>query len=260
MLLGLVINYGILAPRLIDDKVIEHPAPTIRAAAAPQLPLAIKAGQTFAVKLEKAAKQPELPTAEELKAHPELASTVSTRLLRYTWTRPTVYDNLADVKRDLNAKTLQNGSPNPLYGLSASSVRGQFESLVHRMTTVFYSLHGLIAPSVFSPEAGRVERLVLDAGRHPLGSQPPLADGPARRSGEEYGLHARRRVADDDRRLPQHQRLVALAGGHRVGGRRAAGAGLPMADPGADLRQHLHQLRQPNAMPTRARWITSKFP
>ena len=125
MLLGLVLNYGILAPRLIENKIIDHPPPKLQAMAAPQLPLAIEAGQTFAVELQEAVKQPELPTAKELKAHPELASAVSTRILRYTWTRPTVYENLAALAHDLNAETLQNGAPNPLHGVrrTASSVR-----------------------------------------------------------------------------------------------------------------------------------------
>ena len=91
MLLGLVLNYGILAPCLIEEKVIEHPPPKIEAVAAPQLPLAVKAGQTFTVQLEEAVAQPELPSPEELKADPELASAVSTSVFRYTWTQPTVY-------------------------------------------------------------------------------------------------------------------------------------------------------------------------
>ena len=64
--------------------------------AAPQLPLAVKAGQTFAVRLEEAVGGPELPSPEELKANPELSSAVSTSVLRYTWTRPTVYADLAE--------------------------------------------------------------------------------------------------------------------------------------------------------------------
>ena len=91
MLLGLVINYGILAPRLIEQKVIGHPPPTIKAVALPQLPLALKAGQTFAVQLEEAVGRPQFPSPEELKADPKLSYEVSTRVLRYTWTRPTVY-------------------------------------------------------------------------------------------------------------------------------------------------------------------------
>ncbi len=117
MLLGLVLNYGILAPMLIEDKIIEHPAPEIKALAAMELPLSINAGETLAVKLEEAVTQPELPTPEELKANPALSSAVSTRILRYTWSRPTTYHKLDNLIHDLNAPSLQDGSPNPFHGV-----------------------------------------------------------------------------------------------------------------------------------------------
>ena len=65
MLLGLVVNYGILAPRLIEDHVIKHEPPQITAPAGPQMPLTVKAGQTFAVELEQAVSQPEFPSPAE---------------------------------------------------------------------------------------------------------------------------------------------------------------------------------------------------
>jgi len=121
MLLGLVLNYGILAPCLIENKVIEHPAPKIDAVAVPQLPLAVKAGQTLTVRLEEAVTRPELPSPEELKANPELSSAVRTSVLRYTWTRPTVYRTRTGLMDDLNAPTLLDGSPNPFHGIIAFS-------------------------------------------------------------------------------------------------------------------------------------------
>ncbi|MEI8371949.1 MAG: OPT family oligopeptide transporter [Planctomycetota bacterium] len=121
MLFGLVLNYGILAPRLIEEKIVHHLPPKLIAAALPKLPLAVKAGQTFTVKLDEAVGGPELSTPEELKADPELASTVRTSVLRYTWTDPTKYTDLAGLERDLNAKTLQDGSPNPLHGVITAS-------------------------------------------------------------------------------------------------------------------------------------------
>jgi uncharacterized oligopeptide transporter (OPT) family protein len=122
MLLGLVLNYAVLAPRLIEEKIIVHPAPKITAVAMPQMPLAIKAGQTFTVRLEEAVEQPELPTAEELKADPELSSAVRTSVLRYTWAKPTTYRALAELERDLNSAELDDGSPNPLHGVLAASI------------------------------------------------------------------------------------------------------------------------------------------
>ena len=123
MLLGLILNYGILAPALINTKVIKHEPPGIKAIAVQQVPLAIKAGQTFTVRLEEAVTQPELPSAEQLKADPSLSSAVSTRVLRYTWTRAEVYRTQAGLIDDLNAPALLDGSPNPLHDVIAFSAK-----------------------------------------------------------------------------------------------------------------------------------------
>jgi uncharacterized oligopeptide transporter (OPT) family protein len=128
MLLGVIINYGILAPRLIQDKVIHHLPPKVTAVALPQLPLVLSAGQTFAVRLDEAVKRsdealgrPLLPSAEELEADPGLSSMIATQVVRYTWTRRTTYRKLSEVVRDLGAAQLPDGSPNPLYGVVAVS-------------------------------------------------------------------------------------------------------------------------------------------
>ena len=127
MLFGLVLNYGILAPRLIEEKIIRHAPPKLVGMTGAKLPLAVKAGQTFAVQLEEAVSQPELPSPEELKANPELHSAVCTSVLRYAWMRPTVYADLAELKRDLNAETLQDGSRNPLHGAVSVSVESKMK-------------------------------------------------------------------------------------------------------------------------------------
>jgi uncharacterized oligopeptide transporter (OPT) family protein len=103
MLLGLILNYGVLAPKLIEAKIIRHAAPQVRAVAAPTLPLEVQAGQVLTVVLEQAT------TA------PQLASGATTNVLRYTWTQPTVYSSLADLGRDLTAPTLKDGAGNPFY-------------------------------------------------------------------------------------------------------------------------------------------------
>jgi uncharacterized oligopeptide transporter (OPT) family protein len=105
MLFGLVLNYGVLAPNLINAKIIHHPAPQIRALAAPKLPLAIQAGQTFTVVLE------------EANVGPELSSGAETKMLKYVWTQPTVYGSLEDIRRDLAAPTLKDGSANPFFNV-----------------------------------------------------------------------------------------------------------------------------------------------
>jgi uncharacterized oligopeptide transporter (OPT) family protein len=110
MLLGLVLDYGVLAPHLIEAKIIRHPAPQLRAVAAPQWPLAVQKGQALTVVLEEA-------------AAPELASGATTNVLRYTWTQPAAYASLADLQRDLSAPTLKDGTTNPFCEfLSVSNV------------------------------------------------------------------------------------------------------------------------------------------
>lgn len=121
MLLGIVINYGIISPRLIEDKIIRHGPPRLMSVAVPKMPLEIKAGQTLTVQLDQAADGPELPSAGDLKTHPELASGLDTTVVHYTWTRPTTYAGLDDLARDLDAKTLQDGSANPLHGVVSAS-------------------------------------------------------------------------------------------------------------------------------------------
>jgi uncharacterized oligopeptide transporter (OPT) family protein len=117
MLLGVVVNYGILAPQLIEQKIIRHDPPKLLAVTTPKMPLTIEAGQSLAVRLEEARTRPEFPTPEELKADPQLASSVTSEVLKYTWTRHTVYSEIAALVGDLNARSLQDGSPNPLHGV-----------------------------------------------------------------------------------------------------------------------------------------------
>jgi uncharacterized oligopeptide transporter (OPT) family protein len=103
MLLGLVLNYGVLAPNLIEAKIIRHAAPQIRAVAAPTLPLEVQQGQVLTVVLEQAA------------ASPQLASGATTNVLRYTWTQAATYASVADLGRDLTAPTLKDGAANPFF-------------------------------------------------------------------------------------------------------------------------------------------------
>ena len=121
MLLGVIVNYGFLAPWMIDAKEIKHDPPKITAIAAPQIPLSVKPGEDFVVKLELAEAHPELPEPDQIKAQRELAGDVHTSIIGYTWTRPKVYDNIDGLVNDLNASTLSDGSPNPLHGEIAVS-------------------------------------------------------------------------------------------------------------------------------------------
>ncbi len=110
MLLGLVLNYAVLAPDLINRKIIRHPAPQIRAEAAASLPITIEPGQSLIAELQVAS------------VAPELSAGSTNRVLAYTWSKQTVYATLADLERDVAAPTLQDGTPNPLHGVLALRV------------------------------------------------------------------------------------------------------------------------------------------
>jgi uncharacterized oligopeptide transporter (OPT) family protein len=114
MLLGVILNYGILAPQLINARVIHHAPPQVQALLAPTLPLSVAAGETLSVELA------------EANAGPELSAGMNSRTLRYTWTGPAAYTNLAGLEHDLNAPALADGSPNPLYhAVSAGEIKSK---------------------------------------------------------------------------------------------------------------------------------------
>ena len=122
LLVGALLNYGVLAPWLIENKEITHEPPKFIAAAAPEFPLTVEPGQTFTVQLEQAVSRPELPTEDELKADETLSSIVASDFYAYTWIQRTVYRDLADLEKDLNAEKLQDGSPNPFHVALLASV------------------------------------------------------------------------------------------------------------------------------------------
>ena len=89
MLLGLILNYAVLAPNLINAKIIHHPPPQVTATSLAKWPLAVSAGQSLTVSLEQAS------------VGPELSSGAITNTFSYAWTRAVTYTNLAEVERDL---------------------------------------------------------------------------------------------------------------------------------------------------------------
>jgi uncharacterized oligopeptide transporter (OPT) family protein len=105
MLVGFMLNYAVLAPNLIDAKIIKHPAPQVKAVALAQAPVTVAEGSQLVLVLEEANKGPELTDG----------SRVDT--FRYTWTAPVVYSTTEALKADLNAPTLKNGAVNPLFGV-----------------------------------------------------------------------------------------------------------------------------------------------
>jgi len=159
LLAGLILNYGILAPNLINQKVIHHAAPQIRAVAAPKLPLTVSTDQSLTVTLEEAIKSPELAAG----------ATLST--LVYTWSQPTTYGSIADIQRDLSAPTLQTGAPNPFFHvLTVGAVTNKITKVVSlsleasaatnweaRLTIPASQAHGLIDSFGFKPGASATQ-------------------------------------------------------------------------------------------------------
>jgi uncharacterized oligopeptide transporter (OPT) family protein len=105
MLIGLVLNYGILAPNLINDKIIKHPAPQVKAATMLVAPVTIQPGESISL------------TVDEANVSPELSAGSETKTYRYTWFEGKSYQNNDQIMKDLNAPTLGNMQPNPFYGV-----------------------------------------------------------------------------------------------------------------------------------------------
>lgn len=105
MLGGLLLNFGVFAPMYINQGVIKHAPPTIKATSAISYPLLVSAGTQFAVVLEEANVAPEMTAGSKVDT------------LRYVWPSSVQYSSQADLKRDLNAAKLVDGSRNPLHGI-----------------------------------------------------------------------------------------------------------------------------------------------
>ncbi len=160
MLAGLLLNYAVLAPGLIEDKVIAHAVPQVTAQAIAQTPIRIDAGSSLAFVLEEAT------------TSPMLAHGSSKQTLRYTWSEPVAYASIADLKKDLNAPALRDGSRNPLYG----------------SMTVRDTLNKSLGANVLYAQAGKAKsweaKLSLAEGQNPallssLGFKEGAANQPA---------------------------------------------------------------------------------
>ena len=109
MLLGVLLNYGVLAPILINEKIITHPAPAIQGTATVQIPLTLYSGEELRFVIEQAVNSPEMNGGGR------------TDTISYVWSDTVTYYNLASLKSDLNGEILLSGEINPLYGYVAFS-------------------------------------------------------------------------------------------------------------------------------------------
>ena len=105
MLFGFVLNYGVLAPNLINEKIIVHPAPQVRAAEAAQFPLSMQPGESFTVVLT------------EANVSPELSAGARSDTFTYAWKLPVTYLEAASLKDALGRPSLDDGTPNPFHGV-----------------------------------------------------------------------------------------------------------------------------------------------
>ena len=106
MLLGLVLNYGVLAPAMINRHSgdIKHPPAEIKAAAVAQFPLTVAAGEKFTAELTEAV------------TSPELSADSAVTQFSYTWSKTQTYQNTAELQSGLAAEKLLDDSPNPFFG------------------------------------------------------------------------------------------------------------------------------------------------
>ncbi|MBK6910386.1 MAG: OPT/YSL family transporter [bacterium] len=104
LLLGGVLNWCILAPMMMEDRVIGHPLPYVRSTADMQFPLTIPAGNALGLEIVKATDGYLLEDGAE-----------TTRLI-YSWPQQTTYANLSQFAAALNGPRMADGSANPFYG------------------------------------------------------------------------------------------------------------------------------------------------
>ncbi len=105
LLIGGILNWGILAPPLIENAVITHPAPTIRTMEKPSFPIHIPAGHNLEMTLIEASNGPYFREGSD------------TVRYNYMWWKAATYQDIESLIAALNDSLLNDGrSSNPFYG------------------------------------------------------------------------------------------------------------------------------------------------
>lgn len=104
ILIGGLLNWGILAPMMMDKQVIGHPLPYIRSTQDVVFPLTIPAGSALCFEVVKAQGDFLIEDGAE------------TMVLTYPWTQQVTFASLNDLASALNSPTRLDGSPNPFFG------------------------------------------------------------------------------------------------------------------------------------------------
>ncbi len=104
VLIGGILNWGILAPMMMDKQVISHPLPYIRSIEDLQFPLTISAGRVLSFELVKA-------STDYL-----IEDGATTSIIEFPWKEQTTYNSLSELAAELNSPRLRDGSANPFFG------------------------------------------------------------------------------------------------------------------------------------------------
>ncbi|MCC6476734.1 OPT/YSL family transporter [bacterium] len=104
ILFGAILNWGVLAPMMMEKDVITHPLPYVRSTEDLKFPLTIPAGHALAFEVEKA---DSTFLIEE--------GSVKT-VVAYPWKQATTYAGLGQLAAALNSPRLPDGAANPLFG------------------------------------------------------------------------------------------------------------------------------------------------
>jgi uncharacterized oligopeptide transporter (OPT) family protein len=104
ILIGAVLNWWILVPNMVEQKVIEHPAPMILSEEKLQFPLSVPAGSSLGFTLVEATKSPRFADGTD-----------STRL-RFVWNEAATYASMHDLTETLNRAVMPDGlTRNPFF-------------------------------------------------------------------------------------------------------------------------------------------------
>lgn len=104
ILIGGILNWGILAPQMMDKEVIGHPLPYIRSMEDLQFPMTIPAGRALSFEVAQANKDYLLEDGADK------------TILSYPWKQQVTYNSLSELAAALNNPKLPDGGINPLYG------------------------------------------------------------------------------------------------------------------------------------------------
>jgi uncharacterized oligopeptide transporter (OPT) family protein len=105
LLIGGIINWGVLAPIMIDKQVITHPAPHIITEQKLAFPITVPAGNELNVKLVSASKGLTFDQGAD------------TTTMRFVWPATQTYTSMETLTSALNAPVLPDGAtPNPFKG------------------------------------------------------------------------------------------------------------------------------------------------